>query len=111
MRRLSIFLQFRITVVLDIEIGEKTYEALKHRVEELEREICELKQAEKTLRRQNNYLTVLHETSRGLIDRLGKQKLLETVLQRAAMLTGTEHGIIFINLTIFNFLTKEIISE
>jgi len=56
MRRLSIFLQFRITVVLDIEIGAITYEALKHRVEELEREICELKQVEKNLRRQNNYL-------------------------------------------------------
>ena len=97
--------------MLDLKTGGKTYEELEHRSGELEREICEVKQAEKTLRRQNNYLTVLHETSRGLIDRLGKEKLLETVLQRAAMLTGTEHGIIFINLTIFNFLTKEIISE
>ena len=49
-----------------------------------------------TLRRQNNYLTALHETSLGLIDHLDKEKLLEAVLQRAAMLTGTEHGFIYL---------------
>jgi hypothetical protein len=37
--------------------------------------------------------------------------LLEAILQRAAMLTGTEDGFIFINLTIINFLTKETISD
>jgi len=37
--------------------------------------------------------------------------LLEAILQRTAMLTGIEHGFIFINLTIFNFLTKETISD
>ena len=42
--------------MLDTKTGGKTCEALKHSAEELEREICELKQAEKTLRRQNNYL-------------------------------------------------------
>jgi len=42
--------------VLDIKTRGITYEALKHRAEELENEICELKQVEKTLRRQNNYL-------------------------------------------------------
>ena len=54
--------------VLDIKNGEKTYEALKHCVEELEREIPELKQVEKTRRRQNNYLTALQETFLGFID-------------------------------------------
>ena len=65
-----------------------------HRADELEREICKLKQAEKIQSRQNNYLTALHETSLGLIDYMDKEKLLVAVLQRAAMLTGTEHGFI-----------------
>jgi len=43
---------------------------LKHRVRELEREIYKVKQAEKILLRQNEYLTVLNETSLGLIDHL-----------------------------------------
>ncbi|MGD8443423.1 MAG: PAS domain S-box protein [Desulfobacterales bacterium] len=82
--------------MLDIKTGEETHDAQKHRADELEKEICKLKQAETTLRRQNNYLTALHETSLGLIDHLDKEKLLVAVLQRAAMLTGTEHGFIYL---------------
>jgi PAS domain S-box-containing protein len=82
--------------VLDLETGEKNYEELEHRVGQLEREIYKVKQAEETLLRQNEYLTALHETSLGLIDHLDKEKLLEAVLQRAAMLTGTEHGFIYL---------------
>ena len=82
--------------MLDIKSRDKTYEAQMHRADELEREICKLKQAEKILCRQNNYLTALHETSLGLIDHLDKEKLLVAVLQRAAMLTGTEHGFIYL---------------
>jgi DNA-binding CsgD family transcriptional regulator len=82
--------------VLDLKTGEKTYEELEHRAGELEREIYKVKQAEETLRRQNNYLTALHETSLDLIDHLDKEKLLEAVLQSSAMLTGTEHGFIYL---------------
>ena len=46
----------------------KNYEELEHRAGELARKIYKVKQAKKTLRRQNNYLTALHETSLGLID-------------------------------------------
>lgn len=81
---------------MDLKTGKAADEELKHRVRELEREICEIKQAEKTLDRQNHYLTALHETSLGLIDNLDKEKLLEAILQRAAMLTGTEHGFIYL---------------
>ena len=81
---------------MDLKTGKAADEELKHRVRELEREICEIKQAEKTLDRQNHYLTALHETSLGLIDHLDKEKLLEAILQRAAMLTGTEHGFIYL---------------
>src|SRR5210317_1203374 len=82
--------------MLDLKTGKKTYEELEIRAGELEREIYKVKQAEESLLRQNEYLTALHETSLGLIDHLDKEKLLEAVLQRAAMLTGTEHGFIYL---------------
>ncbi|UCD78831.1 MAG: PAS domain S-box protein [Desulfobacterales bacterium] len=82
--------------MLDLKTEKLTYEALEERAETLEREIFEVKKAEETLRRQNEYLTALHETSLGLIDHLGKEELLEAVLQRAAMLSGTEHGYIYL---------------
>jgi nitrate/nitrite-specific signal transduction histidine kinase len=74
-----------------------TAEQLLMRAGELEREICRVNEAEKTLRRQNEYLTALHETSIGLIDHLDKEELLEAVLQRATRLTGTEHGYIYLH--------------
>ncbi len=48
------------------------------------------------LRRQNEQLSALHETSLGLIDRLDKEELLEAILQRAARLTDTVHGYIYL---------------
>ena len=75
---------------------KKNHEDPAHRAGEPERAMCNVSQAEKTLLRQNEYLTALHETSLGLIDHLDKEKLLEAVLQRAAMLIGTEHGFIYL---------------
>jgi PAS domain S-box-containing protein len=82
--------------VLDLKPENITYEELALRVRELEKALCDVKQAEDILRRQNEYLTALHETSLGLIDHLDKEELLEAILQRAAMLTGTEHGYIYL---------------
>ena len=82
--------------MLDLKTEKMSYEALELRARELEKEIYKLKRAEKTLLRQNEYLTALHETSLNLIDYLDKEELLEAVLQRAAMLTGTEHGFIYL---------------
>ena len=48
------------------------------------------------LRRQNAYLSALHETSLGLIDRLDASALLESILDRAARLTGSSHGYIYL---------------
>jgi PAS domain S-box-containing protein len=59
-------------------------------------ECAHLRQREAALLRQNEYLTALHETSLGLIDRLDKEELLEAILYRAAELTGTEHGYIYL---------------
>ncbi len=66
------------------------------RLKQLENEIEALKEIRGSLRRQNEYLTALHETSLGLIDRLDKEELLEAVLLRAARLSGTEHGYIYL---------------
>ncbi|MFP4532889.1 MAG: PAS domain S-box protein [Desulfobacterales bacterium] len=52
--------------------------------------------AEVKFHRQNIYLEALHETSLGLIDRLDKEEILESILDRAASLTGTAHGYIYL---------------
>ncbi|MEJ2286522.1 MAG: PAS domain S-box protein, partial [Desulfobacterales bacterium] len=83
--------------MLDIKPDKMTDEQSMPAADEPEKEIDRIKQAEKTLRRQNEYLTALHETSIGLIDHLDKEELLEAVLQRATMLTGTEHGYIYLH--------------
>ena len=82
--------------MLDSTTENMTREELAERAGELDNELRDVKQAEEILRRQNEYLTALHETSLELIDHLDKEELLEAVLQRAAMLTGTEHGYIYL---------------
>ena len=62
----------------------------------LEAQIDELARQEKILRRQNEYLAALHETSLCLIDRLDQGELLEAILERAASLTETAHGYIYL---------------
>lgn len=62
----------------------------------LEETIARLRGDISALRRQNEHLSALHETSLGLIDRLDKEELLEAILQRAALLTGTAHGYIYL---------------
>ncbi len=48
------------------------------------------------LRRENEQLHALYETALGLIHRLDQEQLLEAVLQRAARLTETAHGFIYL---------------
>jgi len=48
------------------------------------------------LRRENEYLTALHDTSLCLMDRLDRKELLAAILERAASLTGTAHGYIYL---------------
>ena len=82
--------------MLDNTAENMTPGELIRRVMILEQELGEARETESALRRQNEYLTALHETSLGLIDHLDKEELLEAVLQRAAMLTETEHGYIYL---------------
>jgi len=75
---------------------EPKYEEMQNRIRDLEREVLGLDESKKSTRRENEYLTALHETSVGLINRLDRKELLESVLNRAASLTGTEHGFIYL---------------
>jgi len=70
---------------------------LRHRIAELKTVETERKQAQETLFRQNEYLSVLHNTTLGLINRLDKDELLEIIIKRAASLVGTKHGFIYIH--------------
>ena len=59
-------------------------------------DITHRKQAEEALRRQNEYLAALHETTLGLIERLDSTGLLQTIVDRAATLMGTPHGFLYV---------------
>jgi PAS domain S-box-containing protein len=48
------------------------------------------------VQRQNDALRALHETALGLLDKIDKEELLETIIERAATITGTEHGYIYL---------------
>ena len=82
--------------MLEVKSEQPSTDELMVRLRQLENEIGALKKAEGSLRRQNEYLTALHETSLSLIDRLDKEELLEAILLRAARLSGTEHGYIYL---------------
>jgi PAS domain S-box-containing protein len=73
-----------------------SYVALVRENSTLRRESGRLKVAEAAFHRQNAYLKALHETSLGLIDKLDKEELLENILERAASLSGTAHGYIYL---------------
>ncbi len=52
--------------------------------------------ADPTIQRQNASLRALHETALGLLDKIDKEELLETIIERAAALTGTQHCYIYL---------------
>ena len=52
----------------------------------------ERQHVEEALRRQNEELAALHETTLGIINRLNADNLLESLLARATTLMGTQHG-------------------
>ena len=52
--------------------------------------------ANPAVQQQNESLRALHETALGLLDKIDTEELLETIIERAAALTGTEHGYIYI---------------
>lgn len=82
--------------MLEIPQKKPIYTQLEQRVKELEEEVSDLRSRQRQLRRRNEYLTALHETAIGLLDLLDTEELLETILYRAALLTGTGHGYIYL---------------
>lgn len=60
------------------------------------RDVTGRKRAEATLRRQNEELTALYETTLGLVNRRDPTSLLEAIVSRAAALIGTEHGYLYV---------------
>lgn len=70
--------------------AKPTYEELRSRIDSLNR------RAEKAVQQQNRYLTILHETSLGLINKLDKTQLLETILKSASTLARTDHIFIYL---------------
>lgn len=60
------------------------------------RDITERKRAEEALRRQNEELAALHETTLGLINQLDPNQLLAAIIARAAALIGTTHGYLYV---------------
>jgi PAS domain S-box-containing protein len=76
--------------------AKPTYAMLSRQIAVLKHELRRLKNAEEAFHRQNSYLRTLHETSLTLIDKLDKEELLESILERAASLSGTAHGFIYL---------------
>ena len=56
----------------------------------------ERQDAQKMLKRQNEYLTALHNTTLGLIARRELTDLIETLIKRAAQLLGTTDGLFYL---------------
>ncbi|MGB5421147.1 MAG: PAS domain S-box protein [Desulfobacterales bacterium] len=64
------------------------------RIAGIAKDITDRKQAEEALRKQNQYLTALHETAIGLISRHEIDDLLQDIIERATRLAGTDNGYI-----------------
>jgi len=69
---------------------------LSETLDDLEQRRSDLQQSAETLRRQNEYLAALQETSLGLMSRLDLNELLEALVTRAAHLLEAPHGLIYL---------------
>jgi PAS domain S-box-containing protein len=84
----------RIYAVYALPVNNQRGEILAGMV--MTQNITEQVRAAETLRRQNAYLTGLHETTLALMNRLEIADLLQTVVEQAAHLLGVEHGYLYL---------------
>lgn len=80
---------------LEKKVAERTAELTQANMR-LQQEIAERVRADEALRRQNEYLAALHDTTLGLISRFELKDLLEALVIRAGQLLGTPHGFIYL---------------
>jgi len=80
---------------LEKKVAERTV-ALSEANLSLGNEIKKRGYAQEQLRRQNDYLNALHETTLGIISRLDLEDLLVALVTRAGQLLNTQHGFIHI---------------
>jgi signal transduction histidine kinase/CheY-like chemotaxis protein len=89
-------------VIREIKINDTWYQQAFHLVESSERvrfyvvDITEQKRAAEAIKRQNEYMAALHETTFGVISRLEVSELLQTICGRASQLLETNHGFMFL---------------
>ena len=76
-------------------VAERTAE-LARANERLQREAAERGRIGETLRRQNEYLAALYDTTIGLIGRLDLNELLKAIVARAGQLMNAPHGYIYL---------------
>jgi len=73
-----------------------TYEELRQKTGELERELESIEKSEEKLKHQSEYMLALNETIIGIMDRLDQKNLLGTILERATSLAGTKNAFIYL---------------
>ncbi len=89
-------------MIRDVKIDNIWYQQTFHPVAGTNRirfyvvDISEHKKAEEAIRRQNEYMAALHETTFGLISRHELSELLQVICNRATQLLDTTHGFIFL---------------
>lgn len=81
---------------VDLEVSVKLLSRDGAQLVIIIRDVTERNRAEKELRRQNEYLSALHETSLALMNRLELSELLEAIVARTGALVDTPHRYVYL---------------
>ncbi len=95
-------------VMLVLSVGRTVSGEFQRAYDLLKVEVNERRRAEEELRRRNEYLAALHETTLALMNRLEVADLLSAIVTRAAQLLGTEHGYVYLINSAKNVLERKV---